>query len=76
MMRLESPAYWKVWERGEMGTNIWSENMKGRNFLVGLGANFRIILKWILKIWEGVDYSHLPQGWFSHKITLRNFQIS
>jgi hypothetical protein len=49
-MRLESPAYWKVWERGELETNIWSENMKGRNFLVGLGTNFRIILKWILNI--------------------------
>jgi hypothetical protein len=65
-----------AWERCERGINFLSENLKRRDFVVGLGVNLRIILKWILKILDVVEYSHFPQVLFSHKIKLRNFQVS
>jgi hypothetical protein len=49
-MGLESPASGKAGERKEIGINFWSEKLKGRDFVVDLGVNLRIILKWILKV--------------------------
>jgi hypothetical protein len=47
---LESPVYGKAWKRWVMGTNVWSENLKEKDFVVGLGENLRVILKVVLKL--------------------------
>jgi hypothetical protein len=44
---------------GEMYTEFWLENLKGRDYFGNLGINARIILKWILnkyggRVWTGL----------------------
>jgi hypothetical protein len=42
-----------VWGRGEVYTGFWWGNLKGRGHLVDPGVDGRIILKWILRKWNG-----------------------
>jgi len=42
-----------VWGRGEVYTGFWWGNLKGRGHLVDTGVDGRIILKWILRKWNG-----------------------
>jgi hypothetical protein len=38
--------------RRDMDTKFWSENLKGRDLLVDLGVDGKIILEWILGKWN------------------------
>jgi hypothetical protein len=38
-----------MWERLEMHTKLWAENLKGRNHLEDLGIDGRSHLQWIVK---------------------------
>jgi hypothetical protein len=40
-------------ERVQMHGEIWSDNLKGRNYSEDLGVDGRIILEWILEKWSG-----------------------
>jgi hypothetical protein len=46
-----------------MHTKFWSENVKGKDHSEDVGADRRIILKWILEKYdkEVVDWAHLAQ---------------
>jgi hypothetical protein len=48
-----------LWERREMRTNFWSENLEGRQHSEQISVDGKVILKWILgkyggKVWTGV----------------------
>jgi hypothetical protein len=42
-----------VWARGEVHAGVWWGNLRKRDHLKDLGVDGRIILKWILKKWDG-----------------------
>jgi hypothetical protein len=44
---------WHRWEKGEVPTGIWSENLKERDRLEDLGVDRSIKLKYIFKNWDG-----------------------
>jgi hypothetical protein len=46
-------------EENKMHMGFWKGNLKERDYLEVLGVDGRIILKWILKKQEGVDWAHL-----------------
>jgi hypothetical protein len=48
----------KRWVRGEVCTGLWWGNLRKRDHLLDLGVDGRIILKSILKKWDGA----WPQG--------------
>jgi hypothetical protein len=50
---------WHVWETGEVDTGFWWGNLLERHHLENLGANGRIILKWIFKLWDGEAWTEL-----------------
>ena len=41
-----------VWGRGNVHTGFWWENLRERDHFGRLSLNGRIILKWILKMWD------------------------
>ena len=43
-----------IWRKGEVLTGFWWENYEGRDHFKYPGVNGRIILKWILKKYNGV----------------------
>jgi hypothetical protein len=56
-----------AWERWELHTKFHSGNLKGRDHFGDLGADERIILKWILKeqvlwLWNG-NAQNEPNNW-------------
>jgi hypothetical protein len=41
----------------EREKNIWLENLKGRDHLLDIGIDGRIILEWILlRLWESANW--------------------
>jgi len=42
-----------VWWRGEVHTGIWRGTLRVRDHLEELGVDERIILKWIIRKWDG-----------------------
>jgi hypothetical protein len=42
-----------VWDRYEMHTKIWSENLKGESHSADSGIDYKIILEWILSKYGG-----------------------
>jgi hypothetical protein len=52
----------RVWGRGEVHTGNWWGNLRDRYYLKDLGVRGRVILKWILKKWDGgMDWLDLAQ---------------
>ena len=45
---------WHVWRKGEVCTRFWWGNLKEREHWGDQDIDGRIILKWILRKWEGV----------------------
>jgi hypothetical protein len=43
---------WHVWESGESYTEFWWGNLKKRDHLGNPGVDGRIILRWILRVWD------------------------
>ena len=52
---------WKVLSRREMQAGFCWENLKKRDNLGHLDVDGRLMLKYILKDWEGMDWIHLAQ---------------
>jgi hypothetical protein len=51
-----------VWERGKVHSGFCWGNLRERKLLEGLGADERIILKCILKNWDGLmDWIDMAQ---------------
>ena len=49
--------------RGEVGAGFWWGNLKVRDHLGDLGVVGRIMLKWILKIWDKcMDWIDVADG--------------
>jgi hypothetical protein len=42
-----------MWERRDVYTRFWWENLRGRDHLEDQGIDGRIILRWIFRKWEG-----------------------
>jgi hypothetical protein len=40
---------WHVWGKGEVNTGFWWGDLRERDHLEDLGADRRIVLKWIFK---------------------------
>jgi hypothetical protein len=49
--RMRRAGMQHAWEKGQMLTKFWSENLKGRDHLENLGVHGRIIIQW----WVGAD---------------------
>jgi hypothetical protein len=47
---------WHVWERPEVHTEFWWGNLRKRDHLEDVAMYGRIILKWIIKKWDGGMY--------------------
>jgi hypothetical protein len=54
---------WHAWERFEMHTIFWLENLKGRDHLEGLSVDRKIILEWMLGKWGGEDVDWMYLAW-------------
>jgi hypothetical protein len=50
---------WHVWVRSEVHTEFWRQNQKEGDHLEDLGVHEMIILKWILKIYDGLAWAGL-----------------
>jgi hypothetical protein len=50
---------WHVWERREMRTRFWWENLKERNLFEDLGISDKVILKQISVKMQRVDWINL-----------------
>jgi hypothetical protein len=46
---------WRVWGRGEVCTGFWCGNLRERDHWGDPDVDWRIILRWIFRKWEGVD---------------------
>jgi hypothetical protein len=49
----------RAWGRGEVQTEFWWGNLTERDYLVYLGVDGRIILKWIFRKWDGRAWAGL-----------------
>jgi hypothetical protein len=43
---------WRVWER-EVHREFWWGDLRERDHLKNLGLDGKIILKWVIKKWDG-----------------------
>jgi hypothetical protein len=50
---------WHVWETREVHTRFWWGDLRERGHLEDLGLDGRIILKYILKKWDGKTWTGL-----------------
>ena len=50
---------WHVWRKGEVCTRFWWGNLRLRDYRGEQDVDGRIILRWILRKWEGV----VGTGW-------------
>jgi len=48
-----------MWGRGEVHTGFWWGDLTERDHLEDPGVDGRIILKWIVKKWDGKAYNRL-----------------
>jgi len=46
---------WHVWGTGEVHTGFWWGDLRERDHMEDLSLDGRIILKWVLKEWDGLD---------------------
>ena len=51
---------WHVWRKGEVCTMFWWGNLRVRDHWGDHDVDRRIILRWILRKWEGV----VGTGWY------------
>ena len=54
---------WHVWETREVHTRFWWRDLRERDHLEDLGLDGRIILKCILKKWDGKTWTRLDCLW-------------
>ena len=54
---------WHVWRKGEVCTRFWWGNLRERDHWGDQDVDGRIILRWMLRKWEGVvgDWMELAQ---------------
>ena len=50
---------WRVWETEDVHTRFWWGDLRERDHLEDLGADGRIMLKWIFKKWDGKQLTGL-----------------
>ena len=50
------------WGRREMYVQFWSKNWEVKRSLARPGRDWRIIVKWAFKKWDGVDSIHAVNG--------------
>ena len=55
----EWTVMWHVWGTGEVHTGCWSGDVRERHHLDDLGVDGRLILKFILKKWDGKAWTGL-----------------
>jgi hypothetical protein len=66
---------WHVWEIGEVHTAFWWGVLTERDHLEDLGIDERVILKWIFKKWDCMDWIDLAQdrdSWWVLTNVVRN----
>jgi hypothetical protein len=56
---VKSRRMWHVWGRGEVCTGFWWGNLRERDHWGDPDVDWRIILRWIFRKWEGV----IGTGW-------------
>jgi hypothetical protein len=54
-------VYVAIWERGKLYIGFWWGNLRERDHMTDLGVDGRVILKWILKKWDG-EIQTRPSG--------------
>ena len=69
-----------VWRKGEVCTRFWWGNLTERDHWGDQDADGRIILRWILRKWEGVvwDWTELAQDrdrWRALVSAVMNFRV-
>ena len=69
-----------VWRKGEVCTRFWWGNLRERDYWGDQDVDGRIILRWILRKWEGVvgDWMELAQDrdrWRALVSTVMNFGV-
>ena len=46
---------WHIWGIGEVCSGFWWGDLRERDHMEDLGLDGMIILKWVLKEWDGLD---------------------
>ena len=50
---------WQIWGAGEVRIGFWWGDLRERNHFEDLGVDGSIVLKWILKKWDGEAWTGL-----------------
>jgi hypothetical protein len=70
---------WHVWETGEVLTDFWWGNLRKRDHFEDLDIDWRIILKWIFKKWDGghgLDMAQDRDRWRAVVSAVMNLRVS